>query len=181
MTKTIYWYEHRSNKENKNRFCKWFFLSWWIPAGKYWSQGRPEGLPFNVTRTSFSFKILFDHPRDVPNWHPGDVSIWRPWDVSKWRPGDVLFWYSRDVPRRVIRDVLTKFSRRGLEDLQSTSKGWCGVFCWISLISFLLFFRDLFDWPNLFKNNSILKLYLEPSRTSKMEFFLRNLLMAFSR
>ena len=39
--------------------------------------------------------------------------------------------------------------------------------------SFPLFFRNLFDWPNLSKSNSTLKVYWKPSWTSKMMHFLR--------
>ena len=61
--------------------------------------------------------------------------------------------------------------RRPLEDLQNTSLERCGVICWMSLNFFFFFFWNLFDWPNLSKSNSILKVYLAPSQTSKMELF----------
>ena len=41
----------------------------------------------------------------------------------------------------------------------------------MSLNFFLLFFQNLFNWQNLSKSNSILKVYLEHSQTSKMELF----------
>ena len=95
-----------------------------------------------------------------------------PRDVSKWRPRYVRFWRRRDVPGRLIRDVPTTFSGCPLEDLENASEGWCGVICWKFLsLFFLLFFRNLFDLSNLSKSNSILKVYLEPSWTSKMELF----------
>ena len=96
-------------------------------------------------------KILFDHPGDVPIWLRGDVLIWR----------------SRDVPGRLFRDVPRKFSGHPLEDLQSTQT-------WMSQNFFWLFFQNLFDWPNLSKSISTLKVYWEPSQTSKMEHFLWN-------
>ena len=119
-------------------------------------------------------KVLFDHPRDVPNWRPGDLLIWRPGDVSKWCPWDALIWRSRDVPGRLIRDVPRTFSGRPLDDLGNMSYGRCGFISWMSLNLFLLFLRNLFDWPNLSQSNSILKVHLEPSRTSKIELFVWN-------
>ena len=56
----------------------------YIPAGKYWSPGRPEVVPLQRP-----LKFLFDCPGDVP--------IWRPGDILKWRPGDVLILRSRDI------------------------------------------------------------------------------------
>ena len=83
-------------------------------------------------------KILFDHPRDVPIWRPGDVLIWR----SRKSLGS---WFgttpgrSQDVPYSKFR--VLKF-------------GCLKLF--------------LFDWPNLSKSISTLKVYWEPSETSKM-------------
>ena len=89
-------------------------------------------------------KILFDHPRDVP----------------KWRPGDFLIWCPKNVPGRLIRRT---FKARITDDVAS--------FVRCPWIFFVLFFRNLLDWWNLAKSNSILKVYLVPSRTSKMELF----------
>ena len=108
-------------------------------------------------------KILFDHP--------GDILIWRPVNVQKWRPWNVLIWCPRDIPGRLIRDVLRTILGRPQENHQNTSLGQCGVICLMSLNFFLFFFWNLCDWPNLSKSNSVLKVYLEPSRTSKMEHF----------
>ena len=130
------------------------------------SQGRPP-----PTSLWHPLKILFDHPGDFPIWCPGKV--------SKWRPGDVLIRHPRDVPGRLIRDVSTMFSGHPLDDLENMPWGQCGVTCWMSLNIFLLFFRNLLDWPNLSKHNSILKVYLEPSRTSQMEVFFAKLGYSF--
>ena len=121
-------------------------------------RGRPP-----PTSLGCPLKILFDHP--------GDVSIWRPGNVRKWRTEDVLVWCPRNVPGRLIRDVARTFPGRRLDDLQNTSLRQCVVICWMSLIFLLLFLWNFFDWPNLHKNNSILKAYLQPNRTSKMEVF----------
>ena len=89
------------------------------------------------------------HPLKIQSDHPGDFPIWHSGDVPKWHLGDVLIW--RDVPGRVIRDVAWTFSGHALEDLQNTFLGRYVVICWMSLNFYLLFFRDLFDWPNLKK------------------------------
>ena len=110
-------------------------------------------------------KNLFNRPGDIPIWRPVDVPICRPgevpiWclgDVLKWRPGDVLIWHSRRLSWEVD-------SRRPLEDLQSTQT-------WMSS---RLFIQNLFVWPNLSKGISTLKMYWEPSETSKVEHFLQN-------
>ena len=127
-------------------------------AGKHWSPGHPKNVP-SQTLPGRPLKILFDHPEDVP--------IWRRRDVWKWLPGDVLIWRSRDVPGRFIRDVPRMFSRRPLEDLRSTQTR-------MSQNLFELFFQNLFDWPNLSKSISTMKVYWEPSETSMMEHFLQN-------
>ena len=116
------------------------------------SRGRP--LPTSPGRP---LKTLFDCP--------GNVSIWRPGDVLKWRPGDVLIWRSRDVPGRLIRDVPRTFSGRPLEDLESTQT-WMSNF-------FLTFLSELIRLTKS-KSISTLKVYWEPSKTSKMEHFLQN-------
>ena len=122
-------------------------------------------------------KILYDHLEDIPNWCPGDVPIWRPGDVSKWRPGDVLIWRPRDVPGRFVRDVSWTFSGRSQDVPYTTLKTCVGDDVGLPVggpqISFY-FCLNLFHWPDLSKSNSILKVYLEPSQTSKMELFLRN-------
>ena len=113
------------------------------------------------------FPTSSGQPLKIPFDHTGDVPIWCSRGVPKWRPGNVLIWHPRDVQRT--------FSGRPLEDFQNTSLGRCAVTYWMSLNFFLLFFRNLFDWPNLYKSNSVLKVYLEPSRTSKMELFFAKL------
>ena len=129
------------------------------------SQGRPP-----PTSPGRPLKILFDHPGDVPNWRPGDVLIWHPGNVLKWSPGAVLIWRIRDVPKRLIRDVPRTSPRLPWKNIL----GMMGLICWMSLNFFLHFLRNLFDSPNLSKRNSILKVYLEPSQTSKMDHFLRS-------
>ena len=130
------------------------------PAGKYWSPGHPP-----PTSPGRLLKILFEYSINV--------QIWRPGDVLKWCPGDILIWRSRNVPGRLIRDVARMFSRLPLEDLQNTSWQRCGVISSKSQIFYLLFFQNLFDWTNLSKSNSTLKVYWEPSRNSKMDHFLQ--------
>ena len=77
----------------------------------------------------------------------------RPWKVDLGRPQEIL----RTSPRRPWKHILGTMS-----------------ICWMSLNFSLLFFRNLFDWPNLSKSNSILMVYLEPSPTSRMALFLQN-------
>ena len=71
-------------------------------------------------------------------------------------------------PKKILFDHTGYVSER---TCKTHPRGRCLVICWMSLNFFLLFFWNLFDWPNLSKSNSILKMYLEPSRTSKMELF----------
>ena len=98
------------------------------PAGKYWSPWWP-------------LKILFDHAGDVP--------ICRPWDVSIWRPGDVRLWRSKDGPGRLIWDVPSTFSRRPLEDLQSTQS-------WMSQ-HFVDFFFRAYSIDQIYLNSRCIK------------------------
>ena len=114
--------------------------------------------------------ILFDHPRDVPNWRPGDVSEWLPGDVLIWNSREVLHLTSKRPPWEVVlgcpQDFLRTSPRRHWKHVFGTM--W--VICWMSLNLFLLFFW----WLNLCKNNSVLKMCLEHNRTSKMELFFQN-------
>ena len=100
-----------------------------------------------------------------PPTSPKDT-IWPSGDVPNWRPGDVLMWRPRNVSGRLIRDVPRTFLRRPLDDLENTSKGRCGVICWMSLNFCLLFYQNLFDWAIVSKSNLMLKVYLG--------FFLQN-------
>ena len=127
------------------------------PAGKHWSPGHPKNVP-SQTFPGRPLKILFVHPGDAP--------IWRRGVVWKWRPGDDLIWRSRDVPGRLIRDVPRTFSGRPVEDLRSTQTR-------MSQNLFELFFQNLFDWPNLLKSISTLKMYWDTGQTCKMVYFLR--------
>ena len=97
--------------------------------------------------------------------HPLKILSDRPGDVPIWRLGDVLIWRSRDVPGRLIRDVPRTFSGRPLEDLESTQT-WMSNF-------FLTFLSELIRLTKS-KSISTLKVYWEPSKTSKMEHFLQN-------
>ena len=135
-------------------------------GGRYWSPGLPP-----PTSPGHPLKDPIWPSGDVPNCRPVDVPIWRPGNVSKWRPGGVIIWCPRDIAGTFIGDVTRKFLGRLQEDLENTSYGRCGVTCWMSLNFFLLFFRNLFYWPNIYKSNSILKVYLGPTRSSKMELF----------
>ena len=76
----------------------------------------------------------------------------RPWEVDSGLPHDVLRMSSRRPWTRVWGMM------------------W-GHLLEVPKSFFLLFFRNLFDLSNLSKSNSILKVYLEPSWTSKMELF----------
>ena len=96
---------------------------------------------------------------------PPPTSPGRPLKILFDRPGDVLIWRSRDVPGRLIRDVPRTFSGRPLEDLESTQT-WMSNF-------FLTFLSELIRLTKS-KSISTLKVYWEPSKTSKMEHFLQN-------
>ena len=111
--------------------------------------------PSNVSRVSSKDPIW-------PSWGRSNLSSWErlemtsrehpsltftgcsnltskrcPWEVVSGCPKDVL----RTSPRGPWKHVL----------------GTMGVIFWMFLNFFLLFFRNLLDWPNLSKNNSILK------------------------
>ena len=137
---------------------------WQLPSRKILvprtSRGRPR-----PTSPGRPLKILFDRPGVVSIWRPRDVPIWCLGDVLKWHPGDVLIWRSRDVPGRLIWDVSRTIPGRPLEDLQSTQT-WMSNF-------FLTFLSELIRLTKS-KSISTLKVYWEPSKTSKMEHFLQN-------
>ena len=125
-----------------------------LAAGKYWSPGRPEDESSNVPRTS---------PKDPiwPSWGGPNLTSWgrpnlmfmgRPWKVNLGCPQDVL----KTLPREP--------SEYSYLDVQIFLKLFC---------------QNLFDCANLSKSISTLKVYWEPSETSKMELFLQNLLMTF--
>ena len=91
---------------------------------------------------------------EMESWgRPNLTSKGRTWKADMGRPQNVLWTSSREPWKHVLGTM---------------------SMCWMSLNFPLLFFWNLFDWPNLSKNNSILMVYLESSRTSKMELFLRN-------
>ena len=124
--------------------------------GRRWSQPANIG-PQNVPVTSAS---------NVSRMSPKDP-IWPSRRCPNLTSRVVLVWRSRGVARSLIRDIPRTFSGRPLENLQSTQT-------WMSQFFFEVFFQNLFDWPNLSKSISILKMYWKPSETSKMEHFLQN-------
>ena len=92
---------------------------------------------------------------EMMSWRrPNLTSKGRPWDVVLGRPEDVLRTSSRRPWKHVSRTM------------------WGHLFDVPEFL--LLFYRKLFDWPNLTKSNSILKVYLEPYWTSKIELFQQN-------
>ena len=117
-----------------------------------------------LANTGRPLKILFEHPEDVPNLRP-DLMFWGRLEMTS---RNVIIWRPMDVPGRVIRNVPRTFWWCPPDGLENMYQGWCRVICWMSLNFFLLFFWNLFNWLNLSKSNSILKLYLEPSQTTKI-------------
>ena len=105
-----------------------------------------------------SLEILYDHPGDLPICRSGDVPTWRPRNV--WN--NVM-----GRPNLTFKGRCWKVDSGRPQDVLRTSP-------WMSENFFSLFLRSLFDWPNLSKSNSTLKMYWEPSPTSEMEHFLRN-------
>ena len=119
------------------------------------------------TFSGHSLKILFDHSWDVSIWHLRHVSIWRPGEVLKRRPRNVLIWRSRNVPGRLIRGEPRTFSRRPPRGPSKHSN--------LDVPRFLLtFLSELIRLTKLSKSISTLKVYWEPSQTSKTEHFLWN-------
>ena len=133
------------------------------PAGKLvprTSQGRRT-----PTSPGRPLKILFDHPGNIQIWRLGDVPTWRPGDVLKWRPGNVLIWRSWDVPGRLNRDL-----PRCSQDVPYRTLRVLKLAC----LNFFLTFLSELVWLTKSKSISTLKVYWEPSKTSKMEHFLQN-------
>ena len=95
-------------------------------------------------------------PISPPQGRPNLTSWGRPEMASRWHSNLT----SKGPPREGDLGCPT-------EDLQSTQT-------WMSQNFFQLFFQNLLDWPNLPKSFSTLKVYSEPSQTSRMERFLRN-------
>ena len=136
-------------------FLKRFCTSW--AAGKYWSPERPEDYPSSVPRT---------FPKDPiwPSWgRPNLTSCGPPEMTSRGRPNLMFKWRPWEINSGCPQDVLRTFPREPSEysslDVQNFFK---------------LFFHNLFDWANLSKSISTLKVYWEGSETSKMELFLQN-------
>ena len=129
---------------------KWSIKYFWNlnhnPAGKYWSPGCPEGRhPTACWR--YPLKILFVYPGDVPIRCP---------EMTSSRLSNLT---SKECPLEVDLNVPKTFSGRDLADLQSASYGQCRV---MSLISFLLFIQNLFDWPNQSTSKSMFKCIFNP-------------------
>ena len=74
-----------------------------------------------------------------------------------------------DYPRHVLNWRCGGVSKTSWWRLWKHVLGRCGVICWKSPNFFLFNFWNLLDWPNISGSNSILKVYLESSRTTKME------------
>ena len=142
----------------------------YIPVRNYWSPGRPKDVCHSIPM-AFPTDLIW------PSRRRPDLTCWgRPEMTSTRRP--ILTF--KDVAGRLIRNVPRTFSGRPLWGLQSMSEGRCGVISWMSQNFFLLFFRNCFDWSNLSKSDTTLRVYCKPSWTSNMERFLQNLLMTFS-
>ena len=143
-------------------------------------QDVPRTFPSNVPRPSPKDPIWPSRGRTeltsqgrlkMTSWgRPNLTSKGRLRKVDSGRLEDVL----RTPPRRSWKHVGTMWVH--VRDL-----GTMWFICWMSLNFSLLFFRNLFDWPNLSESNKILKVYLETSWTSKMELLLQSQLMTFSR
>ena len=107
------------------------------------SQGRPP-----PPSPGHPLKILFDHLGDFLNWGCLEItSRGRPNLTSKGRP-----W---EVHSGCLQDVLMTSPRWPSKHVLGTM--------WVHLLDvlkfFLLFFQNLFNWQNLSKSNSILKVY----------------------
>ena len=145
------------------------------PYNHYCKKSSGKGSPqqANIGQQDVLKTSLWTSPWDPiwPSRERLDLTSWvRPGMTCREHPNLML----EDIPGRLIRDVPTSFSGRPLEDLQSTSQGRCCVISILFQIFFLLFFRNLFDWPNLSKSNSVFKAYLELSRTFKMGLSLQS-------
>ena len=116
------------------------------------SRGRPPS-----TSPGRSLKLLFNHPGDVP--------IWRPWDVLIYLQGMSLGGWFRTSPGR-SQDVRYRTFKARLRDDVGSCTGCPKISFYLS--------------TNLSKSHSTLKVYWEPSRTSKMEHFRRNQLSTFT-
>ena len=124
--------------------------------------------PPTPTSPGRPLKILFDRSGDVPTWRTGKVPIWVRRDILKWRSGDVLIWLSRDVSGNLIRTYLGRSRDVPWRTFRVLILG-------CSKKIFYFFFRTY--WIKLYKSISTLKVYWEPSETSKTEHFLWNLLL----
>ena len=135
---------------------KWNFRSSTQPAN-IGSQDIARTSPSNVLRTSPKDPIWpsrrnpdltsWGRPEMTPIDCPNMTLKGRPWEVDSGRPQDIF-----------------RASPRGI------SKHWS-----LDVPKFLLiFFQNFFDWPNLSKSISTLKVFWGPSQTFKMDNFLGN-------
>ena len=114
------------------------------------SRGRP---PPTSLRTS---------PKD-PIWPPPGRPWGRPEMPSRGRPNLTFKGRPWEIDSGHPQDVL-RTSPRGSSEYSNLDVA----------AFFRTFFQALFDWSNLSKSISTLKMYWEPSETSKMEHFLQN-------
>ena len=135
---------------------------YWRQSHRFLFQSANIG-PQDVPRTSLS-NIPRTSPKDSI-WPSRNVPVWRSGDVPNWCPGDVLKWRPWDFSGKLIWDVPRTFSGCPLEDLQSTQT-LMSKFCLTFLSEFIRLTKS--------KSISTLKIYWEPSQTSKMEHFLQN-------
>ena len=125
-------------------------------------------LPQVVPRTSSSNNSRTS-PKD-PIWPSRgchNLTLWgHPESTSRGSANLTLKRRPREADSRRLQDVL-RTSPRGSSEYSNLDVA----------AFFRTFFQALFDWSNLSKSISTLKMYWEPSETSKMEHFLQNLLM----
>ena len=149
-------------------FIEYFFnfSNIFIPAGKYWSPGGPKDIPRTspkdpiwpsrgrreLTSRGGPEMTSLGHLKMTCRGRSDMTSKRRPWENDSER----LQAFLRAFPRRPWKYVLGTM--------------------WEHMLDFPKF---LFYWPNLSKSNSLFKVYLEPSRTSKMDLFFAKLVNGF--
>ena len=154
------WCKYRS-KRHTMRFYRW--ISW-----INWHKNKSEDYK------SLTESVIIDFPKKFNIYQDKNMlacvwSIQPNWQILSWGrlppASQDLIWRLRDVPRRLIGDVPRTFLGRPLEDLDNTQT-WMSKF-------FFNFSLELI-WLTKSKSISTLKVYWEPSKTSKMEHFLQN-------
>ena len=133
-------------------------IIWW----KIWNLIRNRALtqPANIDR-----QVVSRTHTEVPRTSPADP-IWpsrgRPELKSQGRP-DLTSWGRLQMTSRGHPNLTSK-----RHSWEVSSGPWKHILdtMWGHLLDvlnfFLLFFRNLFDWPNLYKSNSTIHAYLEP-------------------